>query len=176
MSLEDFSKIVLIPPNRRLQSSQLPLSIDFLVIVLDQGMPMALCFDFFLVRRSIALVRCTKLMVASGSCVGVLLKFRTSDEVLCVDERVAHKPRVTDHSNELVRWHGVPFLSGDFGVVDLDEKLSMVKYVLGCPRNLPVMLERGLHAAVPSSMAFLSERCRYCAKGTYLLERATFAS
>jgi hypothetical protein len=119
MPLENLEEIVLVPAHRWPQARQLPLPVNLLVVVPDQGMSVTFGFDLFLIRTGIPLMCRSKLVIAINLGVGNPLKFGSADEVLSVNKWVSNESGIGHHADELFAGHGIPGLSGDFGVVDL---------------------------------------------------------
>lgn len=109
----------LTPSNRRSETLKLPLPVDPPVKLFDHGVSMAFILHQPSIRCRVALVGSLQLMVPDSFFLRHLFPFRCTNVVLCMNKRIAYEPHVAHDAHEMFRRHGFPFVSVDFGVVDL---------------------------------------------------------
>jgi hypothetical protein len=117
-TLKYLLKIMLIPPNLRLQAGKLPHSINLSIVMLIGSMTMTLQLNSLQVRCGVHLMSSTELVVADDLGVRDALPARGAEEMLGLDARVAEKVVVGYHGEEVGGGHGFPAWLADVCVVD----------------------------------------------------------
>ena len=115
-------KIVLKPSDIWRQPCKLPLAVHLPVPVLVGAMRVALDCNLLATGVGVSLVRHTELVPTNDFVVRHLLPLGSTDEVLCLQQRIAQHVRIRRHLEELIRWHGLPHLVQERAVVDLLQK------------------------------------------------------
>jgi len=115
---KDLVKVVLAPSNVRIQSSELPFTVNLLVPMLICAVCMTLHQDLRSCFVLVPLVRYTQLMPADDLVVGHLLELRGAAEVLCHEGLVAEDERTRNHADEFIGRHGFPDLVQEGSVVN----------------------------------------------------------
>lgn len=117
---KDLIKVILRPPDIRVQTRKLPHAINLLVPMDIVTVRMALDSNVLTGLVAVLLVGDTQLVVAGDLVVGHLLPLGAADEVLGHEGGVAEDFGVRGHLHELVGGHGFPHLVEEGAVVDAE--------------------------------------------------------
>lgn len=113
-------KVILRPPNIRVQARKLPHTIHLLIPMDIIAVRVTLDSDVLAGLVAVLLVRDAQLVVAGDLVVGDLLPLGAADEVLRHEGWVAEDFGVRGHFHELVGGHGFPELVEEGAVVDAE--------------------------------------------------------
>jgi hypothetical protein len=119
---KDLVEVVLVPPDIRVQASELPYAVDLLVPMDVVAVRVALDGDVRAGLVAVLLVRHTELVVANDLVIRDLLPLGAADEVLGHEGGVAEDLGVRGHLDELVCGHGLPDLVEERAVVDAESR------------------------------------------------------
>ena len=116
--------VILAPPDLRAHPGELPDAINFLVPDVTDTVSMA--FDRNCLARlvGILLVRYTKLVVTDDLVIRNLLPSASTDEVLCLEQKISKESGVGGHGDEFIGGHSLPYLVEEGAVVNLHQVRS----------------------------------------------------
>jgi hypothetical protein len=121
-SLENLVEVKLAPSDIWVETGKLPHTINLLVPMLVVAVGMTLDLDLRSCSVRVSLMRDTKLVPSNDCVVRDLLPLGLADEMLGHESFVSEDERVRNHLEVIRCWHGLPDLSEERAVVDLERK------------------------------------------------------